>query len=372
MDFTAEITKLKEEKRFRRLPLIEARQGPYVKINGKWLLNLSSNDYLGLSEKLSQKEILEEIKDFPIGAGAARLLSGNHLLYQRLEEKLGNLYQKKALVFSSGYHANVGIISALAGRRDVVFADKLVHASIIDGLRLSGATYFRYPHGNIEALADLLKSRRFRYKRAFIITESIFSMDGDKSPLEELIKLKRTYQAFLILDEAHAVGVYGQQGLGLAEEYGLINEIDLLLGTFGKALGGYGAFVIASEEVIDLLINKARSFIFTTALPPFILAVNLKAISLLPDLKEARSQLRKLSSWFRKNLGLSGDTPIVPIVLGDNEKALAASAKLFEAGFFVPAIRPPTVPPGTARLRVSLTSQMSEENLFSFLRLVEK
>ncbi|OAG28449.1 aminotransferase class I/II-fold pyridoxal phosphate-dependent enzyme [Thermodesulfatator autotrophicus] len=370
IDFASELARLKKEKRFRRLPLIEARRGPYIKIAGRWLLNLSSNDYMGLSERLSLKEILNGLENLPSGAGAARLLSGNHELYQLLEEKLGHLYGKKALIFSSGYHANIGIISALAGRKDIIFADKLVHASIIDGIRLSSSRFFRYPHNDLKALSKLLEDHRFNHKRAFIVTESLFSMDGDLCPLKELVELKKKFEAFLILDEAHAIGVYGQKGLGLAEEYSLLKEVDLIIGTFGKALGSYGAFAVAEEEVIDVLINKARSFIFTTALPPVIVAANLKAVSLLPELENERQKLRALAFWFRESLGLSGDSPIVPIILGENERALAASEKLFETGFFVPAIRPPTVPQGTARLRVSLTAQMEKDALFPLVDFV--
>ncbi len=363
-ELSQELAQLKRQGRFRQLKNIEKKEGPYVYVGGRRLLNLSSNDYLGLTTRLRLEEILAELASAPTGAGAARLLSGNHCWYEQVEGLLTALFKRPALVFSSGYTANLGIISALCGRKDVIFADKLVHASIIDGARLSGAAFFRYPHLNYEALEELLKKHRFRYRRALIISESVFSMDGDKAQLAPLCELKERYEAFFLLDEAHALGVFGEKGLGLSEEEGRLEEVDLLLGTFGKALGSYGAFVVTSQTLKDYLINKARPFIFTTALPPLVLAVTKKALTLLPELKREREKLRHLSRFLRAKLGLApDDTPIVPVVVGSEEQALTLARRLEELGYFAPAIRPPTVPPGTARLRISLTAAMEEEML---------
>ncbi len=363
-----ELEALKEKALLRSLPPIEDRRGPWVKIEGKWRLNLASNDYLGLGATLTWEEAQEVLASWGAGAGASRLLSGNHLYYQFLEQALEESYGRPALVFSSGYLANLGVICGLAGRRDLILADKLVHASLIDALRLSGARFYRYPHRDLKALEDLLRQHRGRFRRALIVTESVFSMDGDFPDLKALVELARRFEALLVLDEAHAIGVFGRRGLGLAEELGVLSEVDVLVGTFGKALGSYGAFVVLPEAMKNLLLSKARSFIFTTALPPVVVAFSLKAFKRLPALEEARQRVRGLASSLRQALGLSApgleaQVPIVPVILGASERALAVSRDLFSAGFWAPAIRPPTVPEGTARLRLSLTALMEESQL---------
>jgi len=367
-DLRRELADLETRNRLRRLRTISERHGPFVKIEGRWLLNLASNDYLGLSAGLEPEEVFEILREFGAGAGASRLLSGNHLYYEILEETLQALYGRPALVFANGYLANLGVLSGLLGRRDVVFADKLIHASLIDGLRLSGASFYRYPHLDLEALEDLLMKHRSRFRRAVILTESVFSMDGDFPDLGTLVALKKRYEAFLMVDEAHAVGVFGKRGLGLSEEEGLLKEIDLLIGTFGKALGSYGAFVITHEEVRDFLVSRARSFIFTTALPPVVVAASLRGLKRAVGMERERHKLRKISRKLRGELrlsrgGLQDEVPIVPVIIGEDRKALEVSRRLSEAGFFVPAIRPPTVPEGTARLRLSLSASMDWSHL---------
>ncbi|OAQ21107.1 aminotransferase class I/II-fold pyridoxal phosphate-dependent enzyme [Thermosulfurimonas dismutans] len=367
-DIRRELAGLEDKGRLRTLRTISERRGPFVEIEGRRLLNLASNDYLGLSVGLEPDKILEILREFGTGAGASRLLSGNHLYYEILEETLRSLYGRPALVFASGYLANLGVLSGLLGRRDVVFADKLIHASLIDGLRLSGATFYRYPHLNLELLEDLLKEHRSRFRRAVILTESVFSMDGDFPDLRTLVALKKRYEAFLMVDEAHAVGVFGKRGLGLSEEEGLLEEIDVLIGTFGKALGSYGAFVVTHEEIRRLLISRARSFIFTTALPPVVVAASLSGLRRAVDMERERRKLRELSRKLRRELrlsrgGLQDEVPIVPVIIGEDRKALEVSKRLFEAGFFAPAIRPPTVPEGTARLRLSLSASMDWSHL---------
>ncbi len=363
-EIETELKRLAEKGLKRALPPLEAREGPYIYLGGRRLLNLSSNDYIGLAVRITTREVLARLSDTGFGAGAARLLSGNHALYREVEEKLATLYGRKALVFGSGYQANVGILSALCGRRDAIFADKLVHASIIDGARLSGAAFFRFPHRDYQALEDLLRRKRGQFRRVVIVSESVFSMDGDRADLSILVHLKKHFGAFLFLDEAHALGVFGEKGLGLAEEEGLLSEVDLLLGTCGKALGSYGAFVITDALLREYLLNKARSFIFTTALPPVVLAATSLALDLLPTLREERLSLRRLAAWLRKELSLPpGETPIVPVILGETEKALILAERLYQKGFYVPAIRPPTVPENTARLRISLNALLKPEDL---------
>ncbi|QJA05446.1 8-amino-7-oxononanoate synthase [Thermosulfurimonas marina] len=367
-DLHRELSEIGQRGRLRTLRTIEERRGAWVKIEGRWLLNLSSNDYLGLSTEISLGELAEKLSLFGLGAGAARLLSGNHALYEALEGRLYELYGRPALIFGSGYLANLGVLSGLCGRRDAIFADKLVHASLIDGMRLSGATFYRYPHGDLEALEDLLRRKRGRHRRALIVTESVFSMDGDFPDLPALVEIKERYGAFLVLDEAHAVGVFGRRGLGLAEETGTLQEVDLILGTFGKAFGAYGAFVVSAEEVRRYLIHRARSFIFTTALPAVVVAGALAGLERAVEAGERRRRVRKLARRLRRALGLdqgglADEVPIVPVVVGEDRRALELSERLFAAGFLAPAIRPPTVPEGTARLRLSLSASMDGKDL---------
>ena len=369
-----ELEELERKGRRRRLRTVEARRGPWVRVSGRWLLNLSSNDYLGFSAEPPEISALTEILErFGLGAGAARLLSGNHALYAELEEELARLYRRPALIFSSGYLANLGVLSGLCGRGDAIFSDKLVHASLIDGMRLSGAAFYRYPHLDLEALEGLLKKHRGKHRRAVILTESVFSMDGDFPDLSALSELSARYEALLVVDEAHAVGVFGEKGLGLCEELGVLSRVDVLVGTFGKALGSYGAFVVAREEIRELLVNRARSFIFTTALPAVVVAGALAGLKRAVAAGDRRKRVRGLSRFLREALGLpsqglSSEVPIVPVILGEDRKALSVSERLYEAGFLAPAIRPPTVPEGTARLRLSLSATMKEQDL---LRLAE-
>ncbi len=372
IDLAKELEKLSAKGERRRLFEVEERQGPRIRVKGRWYLNLSSNDYLGLAAKVPWDELWREIEVLGFGSGASRLMSGNHRLYGILEERLAALYGRSALVFGSGFLANVGIISSLVGRKDVIFADKLVHASLIDGMRLSGAEFFRYPHQDLVTLARLLSQKRNHYRRALIVTESVFSMDGDLTDLRTLVELKKNYEALLLVDEAHAIGVFGDQGLGLSEELGLLKEIDILIGTFGKALGSYGAFVITSKELREYLINRARSFIFTTALPAVVVAASLWGLSKAVSMKKERKYLRELSRRLRKELKkgpftILGDTdsgsPIVPVVVGENEKALALAEGLKALGYWVTPVRPPTVPRGTARLRLSLSAEMTWDDL---------
>jgi 8-amino-7-oxononanoate synthase len=360
----------------RRLTLLERREGNYAWIAGRRLLNVSSNDYLGLAtdpqlqSAFFKQCALDRFDDaFGLSASSSRLLTGNHAEYASVETKLAAMFGREAaLVLNSGYHANLGLLPALVGPEDVVFSDRLNHASLIDGVRLSGAKLFRYPHLDYAHLEHLLAKHRNQARRAVIVSESVFSMDGDCADLRRLAALKRQYASWLYVDEAHAFGVFGDRGLGLAETQGVIPDIDLLVGTFGKALAALGAYVVADRIVVDYLINTTRPFIFTTALPPVILHWLSGLLDRLPEWRAKRGQVLALAQQLRaacteRGLAVRGESQIVPIIIGDNERTLKSARALKEAGFLLMAVRPPTVPTGTSRLRVSLSAAMDWEEL---------
>lgn len=326
-------------------------------------VNLSSNDYLGVSHKN-----LPRPKGNEYGSGSSRLLTGNFEEYGLLENELEKLYGRPALFFNSGYHANIGILPALSGKNDLILSDKLNHASIIDGIRLSSADYKRYKHTDYDHLASILEQSRENYERVFIISESIFSMDGDEADLRRLIEIKSKYNCFLYVDEAHSLGVRGTQGLGLAEEQECIDEIDFLVGTFGKAMNSIGAYVIAPTVIKNYLINKMRSLIFTTALPPIVVSWNYSMLRTIIKMRIERDHLMTLSNQLREeltNAGIetSGSSNIIPVMVGDSQKCVNLADYLQKKGFLVFPIRPPAVPPGTARLRLSLCADMDWEDI---------
>ena len=278
------------------------------------------------------------------------------------------MYKREALSFNSGYHANIGIIPAIASRNDLVLMDRLSHASIIDGSRLSFAKNLYFDHLNYENLDDLLKRHRDKYENVIIVSESLFSMDGDKADLKKLVDLKKKYDCILYIDEAHSVGIYGENGLGLCEENNLTNEIDFIIGTFGKALGSYGAFAVTSKIFKEYLINKMRSLIFTTALPPVVINWSTFLIRKLPSMVNKRKKLLKLTEEFRqlfqdKDLNINGSSYIIPVIVGQNEKAVEIADILKKKGFYCLPIRPPTVPEGSSRIRLSLTSELDIEDI---------
>ncbi|MGZ0086043.1 8-amino-7-oxononanoate synthase [Caldibacillus thermoamylovorans] len=345
--------------------------GASVILNGKPMLNLASNNYLGLADDQRLIEAgCEAMQRYGAGAGASRLVVGNHPLYERAEAALKQWKKAEAaLIFNSGYTANIGVLTALIGRDDLVFSDKLNHASLIDGIRLSKAACFRYRHNDVDQLESLLKQSS-PAKQKWIVTDAVFSMDGDLAPLSELVELKRRYRAILIIDEAHSGGVFGPNGEGLLCHFGLEKEEDVIaIGTFSKALGSFGAYVTGEPWLIDYLINSARSFIFTTALPPAVLAANEAAIRIVQSEPERRERLHAFSERFRTKLTQLGfdtggsETPIVPVIVGPNDQAVAMSGLLQEAGLAAIAIRPPTVPEGTARIRFSITAAMTAEDV---------
>ena len=355
----------------RSLPLIEPHDKWIIR-DGRKMLNRSSNDYLGLSRDMQlRKEFLTWAMEeyLPLSSTSSRLLTGNYPVYTELEEALASAYGKEsALVFNSGYHANVGILPALADKETLILADKLVHASLIDGIRLSGATYKRFRHQDYEQAEQILQASVRTYKRIILVTESIFSMDGDIADLHRLVRLKQEYpNVLLYVDEAHAIGVRGKTGLGIAEESGTLPDIDLLVGTFGKALASMGAFVACSRLLHDVLVNRMRPLIFSTALPPLQVAWTSYLFQLLPHMEERRKHLQRLSASVAQTLqGKGGEissSHIIPYIVKDSENCLRLAEFLQRKGFYCLAIRPPTVPQGTARLRLSITADLDEENI---------
>ena len=353
----------------RRLRPIDGPQDPWVTIEGRRVLLLCSNNYLGLATHPALREAAARAaRDWGVGAGASRLISGSLRLHEALEEQLAALKgTAAALLFGSGYQANVGAITALVGSDDAVFSDELNHASIIDGCRLSRARVLVYPHNDVEALAALLT--RHSARRRLVVTESVFSMDGDSAPLAAICDVADRYGAFVMVDEAHATGVLGPTGGGLVEAAGLRGRVALQVGTLGKALGTYGAFVAGSRAVVDLLVNAARSFVYTTALPPPAVAAAAAAVNVLQAEPQRRQQLAANAStlWHGlRDAGLQvGAAPghIIPVHIGDAERTMQWSEALLAAAVFVQGIRPPTVPPGTARLRVTVMSTHTATDL---------
>jgi 8-amino-7-oxononanoate synthase len=349
-----------------------------ITIAGKDLIDFSSNDYLGLSthpELIAQSQ--KTAGECGVGSGGSRLMSGDTTLHHQLESDIANFKgTESSLVFGCGYLANNGIISSLMKADDIIFSDKFCHASIIDGIRLSKCRFFRFNHNDVNHLEELLKRHRPNYRNCLIIAESLYSMDGDIAPIEELIWLKNHHSAQLMIDEAHSVGVIGTDGEGFISR-DMARDVEIIIGTFGKALGSYGAFVACSEDIKKFLINHARSFIYSTALPPNIIATNIKAIEIVkkePNLRkilqgasyEMRSGIRK-----RLKIEIKSQSQIIPIIVGSNEKALWLSRGLFDKGFYVKAIRPPTVPEGASRIRLSVTVHHDYNVIQDILRALD-
>jgi 8-amino-7-oxononanoate synthase len=348
-----------------------------VERNGRRLINLSSNNYLGLAGHPAIEAAMAEAALRGAGSTASRLVVGTDPETVALEEELAAWKgTEAALLLGSGYLANVGVLTALLGRGDAVFSDRLNHASIIDGCRLSGATIHRYRHCDAEHLTGLLEGAGDG-TRKLIVTESVFSMDGDVAPLADLADLAERHGAALVVDEAHAAGVFGPCGEGLARELGLGDRVDLTIGTLGKAFGVYGAYVAGARVWVDWLVNTCRPFVFTTALPPAVVGGVREALRLVAEAGEARVELRERADRFRAALAAAGldtgasSTQIVPVVVGGNERALAFAEALEHGGVLGVAIRPPTVPEGTARIRFSLTAAHTDEHVEQALAAIE-
>lgn len=360
---------LQSEHRLRSIP--ESQSG----------LDLISNDYMELAAKHSEfmEEFSHKYSYIPMSASASRLLQRDQALHSALEKKLDALYDKKTLLLNSGYHANTGALSALSVPGTLIVSDKLSHASMIDGIRLGHGDNARFAHNDMKMLRRILEKRAKDYHNVIIATESVFSMDGDIAPLYELIEIKKEYpNALLYVDEAHAFGVFGENGLGVAEELGIIDEIDILIVTLGKAAAGYGAFIATSPTLCSYFINCARSFIFSTALPPSVVAWNSLMIDHLVSMKKERKQLKELSEWFRKEIEIitkkdnQSQSQIIPIHAGSAKKAIMMAAKLREAGIDALPIRHPTVAAGTERLRLSLSANLTKQDLFPVLEALKK
>ncbi len=361
--FADELDALRRQGLYRTLRTVAGAQTPRVTLDGREVLLLCSNNYLGLADHPRLKEAaIEATARYGTGSGASRLVSGTMELHTALEERIARFKgTEAALLFNAGYAANSGIIPAIAGRGDVIFCDRLNHASILDGCLLSRARLVRYPHNDTAALRRLLERHPTEGLR-LIVTDGVFSMDGDCAPLAEIVRLKEEFGALLMVDDAHGTGVLGASGRGTAEQCGVAAGIDIQMGTLGKALGSFGAYAAVSREIAAYLVNKARSFIFSTSLPPATLAAAVAAFDIVdaPEGAKLRRQLRDNSRRFRERLTAAGfdtmgsETQIVPLRVGEAEKAMAFTAKLLEQGLYVQGIRPPTVPAGSSRLRCTL------------------
>ena len=361
-DSYAEILKdLEQNSHLRSVKNFTAKDEKYIYFAEKRYLNLSSNNYLAFADnrRITDEFLKSTGSRYSFGSASARLLTGTLPIYNDLENLISDLYGKEStLLFNSGYHANVGVSGSIAKKGDAIFSDKLNHASIIDGMQLSGAKFFRYLHNDVKNLEQLLERERKNYNNAVIITESVFGMDGDIADLKKIVSLKRKYNCILVVDEAHAFGVFGKKGLGICETAGVIKDIDLIVGTFGKAIGSMGAFVCGSKVLTDFLTNKARPFIFSTSLPPINVAFTKWIIeNKLPGTYEKRMKMLEIA----KNI--HSESHIIPVVIGDNKSTIDMCDKLFQSGYFTLPIRPPAVPEGTSRLRLSLNTSVTEKDL---------
>jgi 8-amino-7-oxononanoate synthase len=372
--FDEELERIRDAGLYRTLRESAGPPDRWVTVDGRRALLFCSNNYLGLASHPALADAAARAAhEHGVGAGASRLISGSLPIHRALEERLARFKKTEAaLLFPTGYQANVGAITALVGKGDAVFSDALNHASIIDGCRLSGARICVYPHAEPDALRSALRDTPA--ERRLIVTDSVFSMDGDLAPLREICDVATEYDAMLMVDEAHATGVLGPSGAGLVEALGLADRVTVQMGTLGKALGSAGAFVAGSRSLIALLVNRARTFIFTTALPPPVVAAVDAALDIVACEPERRERLGRNGARLRAELQAlgfavpAGETPIIPVIVGSNHAALASSATLLEQGVFVQAIRPPTVPQDTARLRVTVMASHTDEDLSHAVR----
>lgn len=379
--FSAELDELKQQGNFRQFTQ-NVQHGRFITIQNKTMLNLASNDYLGLAADINLRQ--EFLDSFPIersyfSSSSSRLLTGNFDEYEQLENSLSQAFGgRAALLFNSGYHMNIGILPALADSKTLILADKLVHASMIDGIRLSGAQYVRYRHNDLQHLEQLLQKYHDddKIERIIVVTESIFSMDGDETDLAALVQLKKRFaKTMLYVDEAHSIGVRGQQGLGCAEQYNVIQEIDFLVGTLGKALAAVGGYIICDQIIKDYLINKMRPLIFSTAQPPIVMAWANFIFQKVLVSQSQREHLKNISQYLQQAVVQKGyDSPstsqIIPVIVGESHATIDKAKQVQESGFYAMPVRPPTVPKNSSRLRISLTSMVQQhelEELVSFL-----
>jgi len=367
------LNELEKENLLRKRCKIDSRSGKILKISGKEFIDFCSNDYLGFADdKITKSAAYAAMEKWGTGATASRLISGDLSLMRKLEEKIAEWKQtESALVFPTGYMANLGAITALISNNDTVILDRLSHASLVDGARLSGAGLKVFPHNNVEKLNTIL-SKIFSGKK-LVLTESVFSMDGDKAPLKKLVNCCKKNDAMLLVDEAHALGVYGN-GRGCIAEENLADDVDVVIGTLSKAIGCQGGFVAGKKSLIEFLVNRARSFIYTTGINPASAGASL---AVLEKISTDDSRIKKLwdnVNYLRekiKKLPLIGEGPICPVITGTSDSALALSKHLFDNGFLVPAIRPPTVPNNTSRVRITVSSSHTKEQIDKLADVLE-
>lgn len=374
------LNELRAVDNYRSLPQID-HHGKQIQVGEQSMLNLSSNDYLGLAEDLDlRRAFLDRLtpERFIPTSSSSRLLTGNFSIYRTLEEQLAHLFETEAaLVFNSGYHANMGILPAISDSNTLILADKLVHASLVDGIRLSTAKSIRFRHNDLEQVARLLDTHHAHFERIIIVSESVFSMDGDEADLTRLVELKQRYpNVWLYIDEAHAIGVRGKRGLGCAEEHGCIQEVDFLVGTFGKALASVGAYLVCRQPIRDYLINKMRTLIFTTALPPINIEWTSFVLSQLEQFSDRREHLQRISRLLHDALARLGgpivsSSHILPLLAGESREAVRLAKTLQNHGFYVLPVRPPTVPEGTSRLRFSLNANLTEEEIGQLITVIQ-
>ena len=375
-NYIAELDKLKENSSFRSIKNIDEKISKYIFVEGKKMLNFSSNDYLNIStNKDLISEFIEKYKNHPeflFSSTSARLLTGNSKNYFNLENKFAKLFKKeKALLFNTGYQCNQSIISTLFTKSDCIFSDKLNHASIVSGLKLSQAEHYRYKHADYDSLEKMLIANRNKHQNAIIVSESVFSMDGDIADIKKLIKLKKKYNCLLMIDEAHAFGVFGQNLAGVCDEYNLLDDIDIFTVTLGKSLASVGAVTISNNVIIDYLINKAAGFIFSTALPSVnILWSNFLLNEKFNFLIQQKEKLNNLFKEVHKIYPTISSSQIIPVILKDATKTKNTALKLQNEGFYVLPINPPTIPVNTSRLRLSLTANMELDEVKNLLEKI--
>jgi len=378
VDLAEELQQIKQQNLYRSRRVISTPQGVEITIDNKQLINFSSNDYLGLANHPDVIQSFKQATDnYGVGSGSAHLICGHSKSHHALEEELAEFTGRdRALLFSTGYMANLGVISALLGRGDQVFQDRLNHASLLDGGLLSGARFKRYLHNDVDNLNNKIKTID---GRTLIVTDGVFSMDGDVAPLTELSALAVKKNAWLMVDDAHGLGVLGETGAGILQQQGITqSDVAILMGTLGKGFGTFGAFVAGSDVLIETLIQKARSYVFTTAMPAAVAEATRTSLKLLIKECWRRDKLRSLVQRFQlgaNQLGLSimpSDTAIQPLLIGDSQRATAISEELLHKGFLVSAIRPPTVPKGEARLRITFSANHQEQHVDQLLDALDK
>ena len=371
--YAEQLDQFKQQGNFRQFTANQ-QQGKWITIQDRTMLNLASTDYLGLAADLNlREEFLDTLKieRALFSSSSSRLLTGNFAEYEQFENSLSKAFGRAALLFNSGYHMNIGILPALADTKTVILADKLVHASMIDGIRLSNAQYVRYRHNDLQHLEQLLQKYQQdeQVERIIVVTESIFSMDGDETDLAALAQLKQRFaKTMLYVDEAHAIGVRGEQGLGCAEQYGVLDQIDFLVGTFGKAIASVGGYIICDSIIRDYLINKMRPLIFSTALPPISMAWSDFIFNKVLSMQQQRQHLAEISQYLQqaviaKGFSSPSTSHIVPIIVGESQAAIEKARYVQQQGFYAMPVRPPTVPQNSSRLRISLTALVQKNEL---------